>query len=61
MRRSAANEQVLVALNFSESEQQLELPFARAGWTAELEMGAKLEENLLTLPPHGFAVWRARF
>lgn len=51
--------EVLLAFNFSGREQQVGTPFASASWRPMMELGAKLEGNLLTLPPHSFAVWRA--
>ena len=57
VRRGADAEQVLLAFNFSDKAQNVDAPDGR--WTVLLEAGAKLEGTRLTLPPHGFAAWRA--
>jgi len=49
----------LVAFNFGEKAQCIDLPFAPAAWNALIDTGAKLEGNRLTLPPTSFAVFRS--
>lgn len=50
--------QVLVAFNFGEKAQSLELPWAFDG-KAMLDTGAKLEAGRITIPQHAFALFRA--
>ncbi len=50
---------VLVAFNFSEKAQVVELRFPPAEWRALIDTGAKIERNRLTLPPFAFAVFGA--
>ncbi|HVG25299.1 MAG TPA: malto-oligosyltrehalose trehalohydrolase [Thermoanaerobaculia bacterium] len=57
VRRWTDADQALVAFNFSDQAQTVEAFDGR--WHPLLETGAKLEGTRLTLPPHGFAAWRA--
>ena len=57
VRRWADADQVLLAFNFGEKAQCIEIPFARAEWRALLDTGAKIEERRVTLPPNSFALW----
>jgi len=52
-------ENVLIAFNFGEKAQCIDIPFATAGWEALLDTGAKIEGTRLTLPPISFALWSA--
>jgi hypothetical protein len=45
---------VLLAFNFGEAAQTVDVPFP-GGWRPMLETGASIEENRLTLPPFAFA------
>ncbi len=47
---------VIVAFNFSESAQTVEIPAVQ--WRALIESGARVEGNRLTMPASGFAVLR---
>ena len=54
-RREEAD-RALVAFNFSDKAQSLELPF-EGKWRALIDTGANIEEGKVTLPPFSFAVW----
>jgi len=57
LRRWSESDQVLIAFNFSDATQTVEVP--GAAWGALLDSGADLQDDRLTLPPHAFAVWGA--
>ena len=59
VRRWTESDQALVAFNFSDKAQSLEMPFARAEWASMIDTGAKIEAARVTLPPHSFALWSA--
>lgn len=59
IRRHADGDQVLIAFNFGEKSQNVEIPFAPASWQSMLDTGAKIEGGRATLPPNAFALWRA--
>ena len=46
----------LVAFNFSDKAQIIDMPF-RGNWTAQIDTGASISGNDVTLPPHSFALW----
>jgi maltooligosyltrehalose trehalohydrolase len=47
----------LVAFNFSDRTQTVNVPFARAEWQSLIETGASLDGDKVTVPPNSFAVW----
>ncbi|HUP62706.1 MAG TPA: malto-oligosyltrehalose trehalohydrolase [Thermoanaerobaculia bacterium] len=53
---STDSDQVLLAFNFGEKAQCVDVPFA-AAWRALIDTGAKIEGTRVTLPPHTFALW----
>jgi maltooligosyltrehalose trehalohydrolase len=57
LRRFTDVDQVLVAFNFSDEEQTVEIPFDRAHWRPMIESGAKVEEGRVTIPASGFGVF----
>ena len=59
MRRGSGVEQVLIAFNFNESAQSVEMPWAGASWRALIETGASVAGSTVTVPPHSFALWSA--
>jgi maltooligosyltrehalose trehalohydrolase len=56
IRRGLTGSQALVALNFSDVSQTVEVPFLSGAWRALIESGATLDGHRLTLPPAAFAV-----
>jgi maltooligosyltrehalose trehalohydrolase len=50
---------VLLAFNFSDRAQTVEMPFAERRWKSLMETGASLSGNRITLPPSAFALWSA--
>jgi maltooligosyltrehalose trehalohydrolase len=58
MRRWTDAEQVLIGFNFSDKAQTIDAPY-RGGWRAVLDSGATLVDGRMTLPPSGFAIFRA--
>jgi maltooligosyltrehalose trehalohydrolase len=46
----------LVAFNFSDKAQSVTMPF-RGNWKAQIDTGASLSGDDVTLPPHAFALW----
>ncbi len=53
----AWRQDALVAFNFSEKAQTVDLRFPPAEWRSLIDTGAKIEKNRLTLPPFAFAVF----
>jgi maltooligosyltrehalose trehalohydrolase len=47
----------LVAFNFSDRAQALDLPFTPSPWKALIDTGARVEGNRITLPPVSFAIF----
>ena len=51
---------VLLALNFSDEEQSINIPFGGGPWKALLRTDASLKgSTIITLPPAAFGVWAA--
>ena len=59
VRRWSGESQALLAFNFGEKAQTLEMPFADASWHSLIDTGAKIESRRITLPPLAFALWGA--
>jgi maltooligosyltrehalose trehalohydrolase len=59
MRRGSGTEQVLIAFNFSDKAQSVELPWPDASWNALIDTGAKIAASAVTVPPQSFALWSA--
>jgi glycosidase len=60
VRRGDGDEQALVAFNFSDQAQTLDIPFGDVQWQSLMETGATLQGGSITLPPNSFAVWAGR-
>jgi maltooligosyltrehalose trehalohydrolase len=60
VRRGTGAQQALVAFNFSEQAQMLDIPFGDVQWQSLLDTGATLSGGSLTLPPNSFAVWAGK-
>jgi maltooligosyltrehalose trehalohydrolase len=60
IRRWTANDQALVAFNFSDRSVTAPLPFAEAQWEALIDTGSKIDDAGITLPPFAFAAFSAR-
>jgi len=58
MRRTADDDQVLIAFNFSENAQDVALPWS-AEWRTLIDSSAKIADGSLTVPAVGFAIYRA--
>jgi glycosidase len=56
----ARRDDALVAFNFSEEAQSVELPFRPAKWRALIDTGARIEGGRLTLPGNAFALMSSR-
>jgi len=50
---------VLVAYNFSESVQEIAIPFEAGKWLPMMETGATVKDNVIHLPPTSFALLRS--
>jgi maltooligosyltrehalose trehalohydrolase len=50
---------VLLAFNFADEEQRIDVPFGRGPWRTLLETNASLKGSTITLPPASFGVWNA--
>lgn len=50
---------VLLAFNFSDEEQRINIPFGGGPWKALLRTDASLKGSSVTLPPAAFGVWAA--
>ena len=48
---------VIVAFNFSDQAQTVEVPSPKRQWRPLLESGATIERSRLTLPPFAFALF----
>jgi maltooligosyltrehalose trehalohydrolase len=59
LRRWTETDQVLIAFNFGDEAQTLDVPFGQAQWTTLLETGATVAGAQITLPPNSFALWSA--
>jgi len=57
IRRFTDVDQVLIAFNFSDEEQTVDIPFDRAHWRPMLETGARVEEGRVSIPASGFGVF----
>jgi maltooligosyltrehalose trehalohydrolase len=57
VRRRAGDDQVLIAFNFNQNAQSLDLPFEGA-WKAMMETNVTIEDGRVTLPPNSFGVFR---
>src|SRR6266540_1524379 len=51
--------EVLIAFNFNDETRSIDLPFEPAAWQPMIDTGASIDENRLTLPPNGFALFHA--
>ncbi|HEX9163602.1 MAG TPA: malto-oligosyltrehalose trehalohydrolase, partial [Thermoanaerobaculia bacterium] len=60
-RRWTDVDEALVAFNFSDKAQIVELRFAPKKWRALIDTGSKIEGNLLTIPPSAFGVFYSSF
>ena len=59
VRRWSGADQALLAFNFGEKAQTVEMPFAQGPWRSLIDTGAKIEGRRITLPPLAFALWSA--
>ena len=57
VRRQAEGKQALIAFNFGDEAQKVEVPFGRVAWKAMIDTGAAIEGTALTLPPASFALF----
>jgi maltooligosyltrehalose trehalohydrolase len=49
---------VLIGFNFGDQPQSIDVPWP-ASWAAMIETGATIDGATLTVPAHGFALWRS--
>ncbi len=56
-RRWTDRDQAIVAFNFSDSRQMVAMSFPPADWTPLIDTGAKIEDNVLTLPATAFGLF----
>ena len=57
VRRSAGKNQVLIAFNFSDREQSVEIPFATSSWKAMIETGASVDGSAVRVPASSFGLF----
>jgi len=58
MRRGSGAELVLIAFNFSEKAQSVDVPWV-GKWRTLVDTGASVAGTTVTVPPHSFALWSA--
>ena len=55
--RHAGNDHALIAFNFSDAPQAIEIPFAPPAWKVVIDTGASVEGRRLELRPHSFGLF----
>ena len=59
VRRGSGSSEVLLAFNFSDRAQTVDVPLAKRPWKPMIETGATANGGQVTVPPSGFALWSA--